>query len=192
MFLPAEARRRPLELALGFVHLHRISLRRLSDFTPANRWVGEDLSAAPHPPCAALDLLANDLAKAAPDGFAQKALSERLAAMTAAKAGCERIAATPLPFVYSLLVFRTTYLYCVLIPFALFEGAGWMTPAFVAIVACVFFGLAEVTEELAHPFGETANGLPLDAMCRTMEISLMVQMGETPPKAAKPEGYLLS
>ena len=192
MFLPAAARRRPLELALGFVHLHRINLRRLSDFTPANRWVGDDFSAAPHPPCAALNLLADDLAKAAPDGFAQKALSERLAAMTAAQAGCERIAATPLPFVYSLLVFRTTYLYCLLIPFALLEGAGWMTPAFVAIVAYVFFGLAEVTEELAHPFGETANGLPLDAMCRTMEISLMVQMGETPPDAAKPEGYLLS
>ena len=95
MFLPAEARRRPLELALGFVHLQRISLRRLSDFTTANRWVGEDPSAAPHPHCAALDLLANDSAKAAPDGFAQKALSERLAAMTAAQAGCERVAATP-------------------------------------------------------------------------------------------------
>ena len=67
-----------------------------------------------------------------------------------------------------------------------------MKPALVAIVAYVFFGLAEVTEELVHPFGETANGLPLDAMCRTMEISLMAQMGETPPKAAKPEGYLLS
>jgi putative membrane protein len=32
-------------------------------------------------------------------------------------------------------VFRTTYLYCLLIPFALLESTGWMTPVFVAIVA---------------------------------------------------------
>ena len=35
-----------------------------------------------------------------------------------------------------------------------------MAPVFVSIVAYVFFGLAEVTEELAHPFGLTANALP--------------------------------
>jgi putative membrane protein len=32
------------------------------------------------------------------------------------QAGCERIANSPLPFVYSLLIYRTTYLYCLLLP----------------------------------------------------------------------------
>ena len=194
LFLPAEHQGRPLRLALAFIHLHRAHLRRLSQDEAGHAWLddGDDLRAVPHPPCAALDLMTRHMVTHAPDGFAKKALSERIAALTLAQAGCERIAATPLPFVYSLLVFRTTYLYCLLFPFSLIEGAGWMTPLFVAIVAYVFFGLAEVTEELSNPFGKTVNGLPLDAMCRTIEISLLTQMGEDAPAPLQPDGYYLS
>lgn len=193
IFLPDDsARHEVLRLALSFLHLHRINLRKITDGSAAKNWSGEDFSTAPHPPCAALNKLTTTATKAAPDGFARKALSERIASIALAQAGCERIAATPLPYVYSLLVFRTTYLYCLLIPFALLEDAGWMTPLFVAIVAYVFFGLAEVTEELAHPFGETVNGLPLDAMCRTVEISLAPQIGLEAPPPLAPKGYYLS
>lgn len=193
MFLPdEEARHDCLKLALAFLHLHRVNLRKITGSTTAQDWSGEDFTTAPHPPCAALSMLNARAAVAAPDGFARKTLSERLGSIALAQAGCERIAATPLPYVYSLLVFRTTYLYCLLIPFALLDDAGWMTPLFVAIVAYVFFGLAEVTEELAHPFGETVNGLPLDAMCRTVEISLTPHLGQDTPMPMAPKGYYLS
>jgi putative membrane protein len=193
LFLPQrEDRQQLLRLALGFIHLHRINLRKSSDFTQANAWAGEDFSQTPHPPCAVMNRMTTLAAKVAPDGFARKALSERLSSITLAQAGCERIAATPLPYVYSLLVFRTTYLYCLLIPFALLESTGWMTPVFVAIVAYVFFGLAEVTEELSHPFGETVNGLPLDAVCRTAEISLCDHLEQTPPAPMTPQNYILT
>ncbi|MFU1478465.1 bestrophin family ion channel [Roseovarius sp. C7] len=174
------------------MHLHRLHLRRLPDDGAARRWADEDFTEAHHPPCAALNALNQHLAEAAPDGFARRALAERLGSISLAQAGCERIATTPLPFVYSLLVFRTTYLYCLLIPFALLEGAGWMAPLFAAIIAYVFFGLAEVTEELAHPFGETVNGLPLDAMCRTVERSLAPHLGEAVPEPRVPVGFYLS
>lgn len=193
MFLPDEAAQHEvLRLALAFLHLHRVNLRKIADNSTAKDWSGLDFSAAPHPPCAALDAACARVAGAAPDGFARKALAERFAAIALAQAGCERIATTPLPYVYSLLVFRTTYLYCLLIPFALLDDAGWMTPVFVAIVAYVFFGLAEVTEELAHPFGETVNGLPLDALCRTVEISLAPHLGIKAPAPLAPEGYYQS
>lgn len=195
MYLPdPEARQRALRLALAFLHLHRLHLRRMPDDGSAGRWAADStaFAEAHHPPCAALNTLNRHLAETAPDGFARRALAERLASMSLAQAGCERIATTPLPFVYSLLVFRTTYLYCLLIPFALLEGAGWMAPLFSAIIAYVFFGLAEVTEELAHPFGETVNGLPLDAMCRTVERSLAPHLGEDVPEARVPVGYYLS
>ena len=183
MFLPdPEARRGVLRLALAFLHLHRANLRRLPAAGAAAAWGGDAFAGAAHPPCAALNRLSGTAAAAAPDGFARKALSERLASITLAQAGCERIAATPLPFVYSLLVFRTAYLYCLLIPLALLDSAGWLTPLFTAIVAYVFFGLAEVTEELADPFGETVNGLPLDAMCCTVEISLSPHLDLDPPR----------
>lgn len=193
MFLPHDATRREvLHLALDFLHLHRANLRRTKVPDASQNWSGVDFTPEAHPPCAALNAANLAIAKAAPDGFARKALSERLSSIALSQAGCERIATTPLPYVYSLLVFRTTYLYCLLVPFALLEGAAWMTPIFVAIIAYVFFGLAEVTEELAQPFGETVNGLPLDAICRTVEISIAPHLGAPPPSALAPQGYYLS
>jgi ion channel-forming bestrophin family protein len=116
LFLPDETpRHEVLRLALAFLHLHRVNLRRIADSSAAKDWSAQDFYAEPHRPCAAL--------------------AERFAAIALAQAGCKRIAAAPLPYVYSLLVFRTTYLYCLLIPFALIDDAGWTTPIFVAIVA---------------------------------------------------------
>lgn len=125
------------------------------------------------------------------DGFGARTLSGRLASITLAQAGCERIRFTPLPYVYSLLIFRTSWLYCLLLPLALLEGPGWMAPVFVSIVAYVFFGLAEVTEELAHPFGQTANALPLSAICRTCDIALATALGEPVPPPLQPVGFRL-
>ncbi|WP_120502183.1 bestrophin family protein [Roseovarius sp. EL26] len=193
LFLPdLAARERVIRLALGFIHLHRINLRRLPDTKAAIEWCDTDFSDNAHPPCAALNQITVEIAKAEVDGFARKALSERLGSIALAQAGCERIATTPLPYVYSLLIFRTTYLYCLLLPFGLIEGAGWLTPLFVGVVAYMFFGLAEVTEELSNPFGETVNGLPLDAMCRTIEISLTPHLGIEPPAPLAPQNYYLS
>ena len=125
------------------------------------------------------------------DGFGARTLSGRLASITLAEAGCGRIRGTPLPYVYSLLIFRTSWLYCLLLPLALLEGPGWMAPVFVTIVAYVFFGLAEVTEELAHPFGATANALPLTAICRTCDIALAAALGEPVPEPLQPVGFRL-
>jgi putative membrane protein len=62
---------------------------------------------------------------------------------------------------------------------------------FAGVVAYVFFGLSEVTEELENPFGTSLNGLPLDAMCRTIERDLLPQIGQEPPAPHAPiDGYL--
>ena len=194
----AGQRSRALRLALAFIHLHRANLRGLpDDATARDKAVAAGLAAAPLPaPCAALDALAALLRDAREagslDGYGARALGERLASITLAQAGAERIAATPLPYVYSLLIYRTTYLYCLLLPLALAGPAGWLAPLFVGIVAYVFLGLAEVTEDLAHPFGNTPNALPLDAICRTAEISLAPHLGEEPAQPLAPVDYYLS
>jgi putative membrane protein len=195
LFVTDPAMRAPmLRQALAFLHLHRANLRCLKD-DPAARQLAGDLSDAAHPPDAALDALAAQLAAAqrggAVDGFGMRALAERLGSMALQQAGCERIAVTPLPYVYSLLIYRTTYLFCLMLPLALIGPAGWLAPVFVGIVAYVFLGLAEVTEELSHPFGLTANGLPLDAICRQAEISLAPHLGQQPPEPLQPRDYFL-
>jgi len=199
LFLTRDADRlRVLRLALAFIHLHRAALRRLPDDAAARsaaQRAGLAGEALP-PPCAALDTMTAVLAQAradgALDGYGARALAERMASITLAQAGAERIAGTPLPYVYSLLIYRTSYLYCLLLPLALAGPAGWLAPVFVGIVAYVFLGLAEVTEDLSHPFGSTPNALPLDAVCRTAEISLAPHLGETPPAPLAPVDFYLS
>jgi len=195
LFLPDPADRRRLLTAMrAFLHQHRCALRGLPNDAAALR----DAPAAPTPdatPDATLDAMGAQLAGALHqgrmDGFGARTLSTRLSSIALAQAGCERIKQTPLPYVYSLLIFRTTWLYCLLLPFALVEPTGWLTPLFAVIVAYIFFGLAEVTEELAHPFGLTANALPLDAICRTAEISLAPHLGEPAPLPLQPADYRL-
>ena len=201
LFMPNDATRQPLlRLSLAFVHLHRLNLRRQPlDAIARNllsRANAESLGTAPHPPCAALDQMNAALAQASHDGlidgFGARALSTRMASIALHQAGCERIATTPLPYVYSLLIFRTVFIYCLLIPLALIGPEGWLTPVFVGIIAYVFLGLAEVTEDLAHPFGATLNALPLDAMCRTVEISLAPHLGEVAPAPLVPQDFHLN
>jgi putative membrane protein len=188
------ARREMLEVALAFLHLHRVSLRRQEHDPEVRAQAGELIEAA-HPPDAALDrlgqLMARALERGSMDGFGARTLSARLGSLALQQAGCERIAGTPLPYVYSLLIYRTTYLYCLLLPLALIGSAGWLTPLFVGIVAYVFLGLAEVSEELSHPFGENLNALPLDAICRTAEISLAPHLGRAPPPPLLPQDFHL-
>lgn len=198
LFLPDDPDRRMsvLKSHMAFLHLHRLNLRQLPPDAAAREWADQALLDAPHPPCAALDRITTLLSEARAagrlDGFGARALNERFGAIALAQAGAERIATTPLPFVYSLLIYRTSVLYCLLVPFGIVDAAGWMTPLLSAAIAYVFFGLAEVTEELDRPFGKTANCLPLDAMCRTVEISLAPHLGREPPKPLAPVKSFLS
>jgi len=102
---------------------------------------------------------------------------DSLSGMAAAAAGCERIKQTPIPFAYTLLLHRTAWLYCLLLPFGLVDTMGYMTPFVVAIVAYTFFGLAELGDEIEEPFGTGDNHLPLDAICREIEISVLDALG---------------
>ena len=78
------------------------------------------------------------------------------------------------------------------LPLALIDTTGWMTPVFVAAVAYMFLGLAEVTEELSHPFATSLNGIALDAICRAAEISLAPHLDEAPPSPLQPVNHYLS
>lgn len=198
LFLSEETlRRRFLRCAVLFIHLHRFALRGPGDTKVLELWAGTDPDLASlDTPCAALNAANRSLCEAAKkghvDGFGMKALSERLASISLAQAGCERIRVTPLPFVYSLLVLRTSWLYCLAVPFALIEGTGIIAPVFAAVIAYVFFGLAAVTEELEHPFADRAHGLPLAAMSRIIEIALAERIGEPVPEPLKPQNGLLA
>jgi putative membrane protein len=100
-----------------------------------------------------------------------------LSGMATVAAGCERIQNTPIPFAYTLLLHRTAWLYCLLLPFGLVDTVGVMTPFVVLIVAYTFFGLDALGDEIEEPFGLADNHLPLDALCREIEVSVLDTLG---------------
>lgn len=100
-------------------------------------------------------------------------LDERLSSFASMQVACERIKSTPTPFTYTLLLHRTAYAFCFLLPLGLVGTFGWGTPVFCAVVAYAFFGLDALGDELQEPFGEWMNALPLTAMARTVEVSLL-------------------
>jgi putative membrane protein len=104
-------------------------------------------------------------------------IDAHLSGLAAAAAGCERIQSLPIPFAYTLLLHRTAYLYCFLLPFGLVDLIGPVTPFVVAIVAYTFFGLDAVGDEIEDPFGEKPHHLPLEAICTTIEINVLEAIG---------------
>jgi len=190
--LPDPAMRRRFLLGyLGFCHLLRGKLRDLDVREQAVPFSGTAASSDE-----ALRRMGRDLAEARRSGVldpvGHRILEERLTVLTAIETGCERIASTPLPFAYTLLLHRTAYLVCLLLPFGLVATAGWATPPFTALIAYTFFGLDRLSEELEDPFGTEANDLALDSLCRTCEISVFEALGEPAPKPLAPRGYYLS
>jgi putative membrane protein len=195
LFLGADDRHRLLRLSLAFAHHLRCQLRRQQPDAATLVW--EDAPAGRADAAgAALDsmggLLAEAKASGRIDGFGSLALSDRLASLARAQTNCEGILTTPLPYAYSLLIFRSVYLYCLLLPLAMIGPEGWLTPVFTGFVAYAFLGLAEVTEDLAHPFSASLNAIPLDALCRVMEISLAPHLDIAAPPPLDPRDFHLN
>ncbi len=121
------------------------------------------------------------------------AMDHSLSEMTSVVGGCERIVTTPIPYAYSVIVHRTVYVYCFLLPFGLVSSIGVLTPLIVTFVAYTFLALDALNEELEEPFGLLPNDLPLDFLSTGIEIALRDMLGETDlPAQALPQDYVLT
>ncbi len=105
--------------------------------------------------------------------------------------GCERIANTPLPFAYSVLLHRTVYLYCFWLPFGLVDAIGWMTPIIVLFISYTFIALDAVIQEIQDPFDEEENDLALNSLCKTIQFSIFEQAEIPQPKFETSTNYFI-
>ncbi|MEO8013125.1 MAG: bestrophin family protein [Polaromonas sp.] len=195
------ARQRLVYRTIAFVHALRLQLRDQSDYSEIRRWVPQtewsQLQASSNKHDRLVLEMGKELGQCQRMGWIDPCLTvtldNTLSALNAAAASCERIKSTPVPFSYTLLLHRTAYLYCFLLPFGLVDTIGFMTPFVVAIVAYTFFGLDALGDEIEEPFGLEANDLPLDTLCRAIEINLLESLDETvlPPKL-EPVNYCLT
>ncbi|MFT3802591.1 MAG: bestrophin family ion channel [Burkholderiaceae bacterium] len=120
-------------------------------------------------------------------------MEERVQNLMNGFASAERIKTTPMPFVYTLLVHRTAYLFCCLLPFGLADSSGYWTPLLAGIVSYTFFALDAIGDDLSAPFDRNENSLALDAIARAVEINVLQNLGERDvPAPLEPENYLLT
>ncbi|WP_166425437.1 bestrophin family ion channel [Paraglaciecola sp. 20A4] len=195
-----EAQKYAINLTIAFSHALRHQLRESDPWGDIKKYVTQDdmpfLQQANSLPDAILRLIGQKLAecqrKKRISDILLVSLNRQITAMADVQASCERIHNTPLPFAYMLLVQRTAYLYCFILPFGIVASQGLVTPLFSAIIAYTFFGLDALSEELAEPFGLSANHLPLHAISRTIEINLLDILGEKPlPEPIKAQDHRL-
>jgi putative membrane protein len=115
------------------------------------------------------------------DSITQVAIDQNLNQLSSIVGGCERIASTPIPYTYSVLLHRTVYMYCFLLPFGLVDSIGWMTPIMTVFVGYTFIALDAIVTEIEEPFGEEPNDLALNTISQTIETSLLEIIGQDAP-----------
>lgn len=124
------------------------------------------------------------------DSIQQTAFEENLNKLSDITGGCERIANTPIPFTFVVLLHRTIYVYCFMLPFGFVDSLGWATPAIVTFITYTFTALEALADELEEPFGLAQNDLALDAMSQTIENTLREMNGEVIKVKAPSGDYL--
>jgi putative membrane protein len=103
--------------------------------------------------------------------------------------GCERIASTPIPFPYAVLLHRTVYTYCLMLPFGLVDPIGIATPLISVFLSYILLALEAIAGEIAEPFGTSPNSLALDSIVRHIERSLLETCSEPVPPPVSVEAH---
>ncbi|EJF90495.1 hypothetical protein MEG_00985 [Bartonella tamiae Th307] len=118
-------------------------------------------------------------------------IDKTLERLNESQVACERLKTTPVPFPYTLLLHRTAYIFCFLIPFGFNDILGWWTPVASLFVAYTLFGLDAISEEMEQPFAPVKNALPICAMATLVARDIYAQTGKKMPEAIEPINYVL-
>jgi ion channel-forming bestrophin family protein len=150
----------------------------------------ERVCAARFVPPALLLCLAQDFGTAQKAGVISdlqlQSLDCNLNLLTETSSACERIANTPIPYTYRVLMNRTVMVYCLLLPVGLSTSIGWVTILVAPFIAYTFLALDVIGEQIEEPFGKEPNDLALASMCHVIEVSVCELVGET-PRSSPPE-----
>ncbi|MBP2617774.1 bestrophin family protein [Chryseobacterium jejuense] len=140
------------------------------------------VSATKYKPAVIMRLLAEWVQKAKEEGsidtIQQARFDENFDKLSDIVGGCERIVSTPLPYSYRVLLHRTVYIYCFLLPFGLVDSLRWFTPLIVVFVAYTFVAFEAIADEIEEPFGTEANDLALNTMSVMIEETIHEMAGE--------------
>ncbi len=160
---------------LEHAYLNNSSLNYLNEHINAPQFVLENIQ--------------KDLVKILKDGeisdIIYSTLNRHIVELGNIQAGCDRIAGTPLPYSYSVLLHRAVYCFCLILPFSLEAALGIWTPLIVGLIAYMFLGLDALSVQIEEPFGLQENDLPLDSIVRLIERESLSSLGQPLPLLLK-------
>lgn len=175
-----------INLLIAFVYSLKHQLRETNPEEDLNRLLSKEFAAqlkeVQYKPIIILKALGvwvkNAKSENKIDSITQLAFEENLNKLSDIVGGCERIAGTPIPYTYSVLLHRTVYIYCFLLSFGFVETMGWVTPFVIVFIAYTFVALEAIADELENPFGMQPNDLALDTMSQMIENTLLELNGK--------------
>lgn len=112
----------------------------------------------------------------------------------------ERIKNTPFPRQYAYFSKIFTWIFVLLLPLAMVnefeklgEGYLWLTVPFSTLISWIFMTMELVGDNSEDPFENFINDVPMNALCRNIEIDLREMLGETdlPPRILPVDGVLM-
>lgn len=191
-----------LKLAIAFCHCLRHKLRGENPEASIERLIPGHYQAqvrqSPHPALEISEIMGQIIGNALADGridsIQWQNLDNSIHEFAHIQAACERINNTPIPFAYFVLMHRTVYGYCFMLPFGLVGSIGWVTPIMCTFVGYTFMALNEIVDEISEPFGLAENDIALTQMCLTIERQL-TQLGSLSllpcPESATPRAHIV-
>jgi ion channel-forming bestrophin family protein len=162
----------------AFSHACRHSLRGESDLADMQALLGRkqtsELLAAQHMPMYVAGKLGQMLRQAIDSGgmdrFAFLQAEHERTELIDHVGACERIIRTPLAKVFSIKIRRFLFLYLVVLPVAIVDKAGILTPFIMLLVAYPLLSLDQIGIELQSPFAaDRLSHLPLDEISSNIE-----------------------
>jgi putative membrane protein len=179
---------------IAYVHALRCQLRRQDPAPDVLRFLSaEEASSAlarRNPANGLLDGTGERFADALRRGWIstiqQATVESVLVDIANAQGGMERLKNTPLPNQYRFFPSFFTRLFCILLPIGLVETLGIATPIGSTIAGLMFLAVLQIGDDLVDPFSNTLHDLPLNAMCRTVEIDLLQAIGDAAPEPWQP------
>ncbi|PWW19792.1 MULTISPECIES: bestrophin family protein [unclassified Chryseobacterium] len=169
-----------------FVFALKHQLRGTDAYEDLKSRLNEDqlkiVAGSKYKPAVIMRLLAEWVQKAKDQGYLdsiqQARFDENFDKLSDILGGCERLVSTPIPYSYRVLLHRTVYIYCFLLPFGLVDSLGWFTPLIVVFVAYTFVAFEAIADEIEEPFGTDANDLALNSMCIMIDETIHEMVGE--------------
>jgi putative membrane protein len=179
---------------IAYVNALRCQLRRLDPAPDVLRFLSAEEAASAlarrNPANGLLDgtgeRFADALRRGWIDTIQQASVESVLVDIANAQGGMERLKNTPLPNQFRFFPSFFTRLFCILLPIGLVETLGIATPIGSTIAGLMFLAVLQIGDDLVDPFSNTLHDLPLNAMCRTVEIDLLQAIGDDAPEPVQP------